>query len=60
VLRVSNIDAVASYLLGGDRTGTLPVAGSFDEQVLGSVLADVKVNTFYFDVETPINQPKFT
>ena len=47
MLRVSNIDAVSRYLLGGDRSGTMPVAGSFDDQVLGSVLSDVKVNNSY-------------
>lgn len=42
VLRLSNIDAVASYLLGGDRKGTMPVAGSFDAQVMGSVQNDLQ------------------
>eukprot|EP00250_Pteridium_aquilinum_P021937 c25267_g1_i2 orf=566-3574(+) len=42
VLRLSNIDAVASYLLGGDRRGTLPVAGGFDAQVMGSVQKDLQ------------------
>ncbi|KAI5059498.1 hypothetical protein GOP47_0025817 [Adiantum capillus-veneris] len=41
-LRISNIDAVASYLLGGDRQGTLPVAGSFDAQVMGSLQNDLQ------------------
>ncbi|MCO5554276.1 hypothetical protein L7F22_007804 [Adiantum nelumboides] len=41
-LRISNIDAVASYLLGGDRQGSMPVAGGFDAQVMGSVQNDMQ------------------
>lgn len=43
ILRVSNIDAAASYLLGGDRQGRLPVADGFDSQVLGSLQKDLQV-----------------
>lgn len=42
VLRLSNVDAMASYLLGGERRGTMPVAGGFDDQVLGSVHGDLR------------------
>lgn len=42
VLRLSNVDAVASYLLGGDRRGMMPVAGGFEDQVLGSVHSDLR------------------
>ncbi|MCO5576790.1 hypothetical protein L7F22_030610 [Adiantum nelumboides] len=41
-LRISNIDAVASYLLDGDRQGSMPVAGGFDAQVMGSVQNDLQ------------------
>ncbi|KAH7306310.1 hypothetical protein KP509_22G005900 [Ceratopteris richardii] len=42
ILRLSNVDAAASYLLGGDRQGILPVEGSFDAQVMGSTQNDLQ------------------
>lgn len=42
ILRLSNVDGVARYLLGGDRQGKLPVSSNFDQQVMGSIRIDVQ------------------
>lgn len=43
ILRLSNIEAIAKYLIGGDRVRSMPASSGFDSRVIGSAVTDVRV-----------------
>nr|ABR16920.1 unknown [Picea sitchensis] len=42
ILRISNVEVAADYILKGDRSGFIPVISSFESEVVGSALLDIR------------------
>lgn len=42
ILRISNIEVAAEYILKGDRPGFIPVISSFENEVIGSSILDIR------------------
>ncbi|KAJ7553323.1 hypothetical protein O6H91_06G093200 [Diphasiastrum complanatum] len=48
ILRLSNIESIAKYLIGVDRVETMPVSAGFKSEVIGSAYSDTEssLNTY--------------
>lgn len=42
ILRISNVEVAAEYILKGDRPGSIPVISSFENEVIDSALLDIR------------------